>query len=489
MSRAAVAALALALAACNAGPDYERPATAVDELASYVGAPDETEALVGAGGAADGVVDPADLDGWWRELGDPGMDALVLAALENNLDLRVAAATVLEADALLRRATGDRLPTLSAGFTAQRTFGPLLQFGGPPNRVYISVLEPAARLSWQADLFGKLRRAESAALADALATEADRVALLHTVVAQVVRTRVALATTTRRLELAQEIIASRRETLRIVERRFERGLPDTATVDVRLARENLAAAESDVPALERERALFENALAVLLGLRPGELPPVEVAFPTAPPARDFSVGVPVALLDNRPDLRAAEFRAVAASERIGVAAADLLPDLSITASGGWRASEWSDLFQPDALAGALAGDLVWRLFEGGRLRANVDAARARFEAAAGSYLAAVLNALREVEDALISERLLAERIRYLEQRVDEIRRAELLARDRYGRGIGPLLTVLDTERRRRVAEDLLILARDSLWNARVDLALSLGGAWVPSVETDDPPRS
>ena len=193
---------------------------------------------------------------------------------------------------------------------------------------------------------------------------------------------------------------------------------------------------------------------------------------------DAIAGIPAQLLDRRPDLRAAEYRMIASNERIGVALADLYPSLTITAGGGWRGDDVSDLFSAESLFGRLLGELTQTLFAGGRLRAEVDAAKARLQAQANSYANNVLTAMREVEDALVQNHKLNERLAKVNQQVTEARLAEQLSRDRYGRGVEQLLVVLETERRRQIAEDSLLQVELDYWNARIDLHLALGGNWL-----------
>ena len=169
---------------------------------------------------------------------------------------------------------------------------------------------------------------------------------------------------------------------------------------------------------------------------------------------------------------------IAANERIGVSLADLYPDLVITSGGGWRDADLSDLFRSESLFGQLFGELSHTLFMGGQLRAEVDVARAQLKAQANTYSNNVLQAINEVEDALVKNQKLYERLNKVEQQVTEARLAEKLSRDRYSRGVESLLFVLETERRRQDAEDSLLQVEQNYWNARIDLHLSLGGSWL-----------
>ncbi len=411
---------------------------------------------------------------WWKRFEDPQLDAWIERALRDNHNLEVAAQNVLEAEAALRSAHGQRGFQVDAGLSASRGF---VTPTADADRVYSTLLRPSLQISWQTDLFGKLRNAERASLANLLATENDRIALSHSLIASVIRARVSISVLQRRLDLANRVVKSREETLGIVEGRYKRGVNGTSAVDVHQAKENLAAARSNLPSLELSLRQAGFNLQALLGQKPGAEFEVRnlAKLPTvaAPPA-----GVPMGLLDRRPDLRAAQFRAHASAARVDVALADFYPDLRLTASGGWDAKDLDELFDVERLFGTLLGDLSVRLFGSGQLDANEDAARARLAAASANYQSQVINAVREVEDALASERLIREQLTFVQNQVLEAQTAETLARGRYSRGVGNLLVVLDTERRRANAEDLALRLQQLIWNARVDLHLALGGDWL-----------
>lgn len=385
---------------------------------------------------------------WWKRYEDPELDRLIESALSGNLDLATAAARVREAEALLGTASAARGPSVDASVRAARTFQRLDSIGTNLGRIYDSSLRAGLTVSWQADLFGRLRATERSRLATLLATEHDQLALAHTLVASVVRLRAAVSVADRRLALADEIIESRRDTLGVVERRYRSGLDTASAVDVHLARENLAAAEAARPPLELARAQSQHALDELLGRKPdagGAALDRLAALPAlAPPP----VGLPASLLDRRPDLAAAQLRATAAAADVDVALAARYPDLTLTAASGWDGNRPSDLFLDETLFGNFVAELAAPIFTSGRLKSEVAAARARLEASATEYAALVLAALREVEDAWTAEHWLREQLEGVERQRDEARAAEALARTRYERGLENLLVVLDTARRR-----------------------------------------
>lgn len=457
------------LTACTVTPDYKQP-----ETQDYLG---ETfnQAI------SDDPLETIESVKWWTQFDDQVINTLVTKALTNNLDIRIAAANVLETEALARAATGRRWPEVGASVSADRSFTGAStgsSFSAGSNRIYTTTYSVGANISWQTDLFGRLRSAEKASIADWQASRNDRNAITHSVIANVIRQRVQLAIAIQRLYVAQEILASRKNTLEIVNRRYSRGVQNTSAVDVRLARENLYSAEANIAILEQNVSLAQHALDILIGIKPASLFIVENDLNQLPQLNDAVTGVPAQLLDRRPDLRAAEFRVIAANERIGVSLADLYPDLTISTGAGWRAEDIPDLFNPDSLFAQLLGELTQSLFAGGRLRAEVDAAKARLHSQASSYANDVLQAIREVEDALIQNQKLDQRLNKVKQQVTEARLAEQLSRERYARGVESLLVVLETERRRQDAEDSLLQVEQDYWNARVDLHLALGGTWL-----------
>jgi len=295
-----------------------------------------------------------------------------------------------------------------------------------------------------------------------------------------------MATLGRRLELTEETVESRRRTLRIVERRYRRGTGTATSVDVYLARENLAAAAGELPRLRSQLMEQAYALDLLLGQAPGTIDPLQADIPVLPPPAPVAAGVPAQLIDRRPDLEAAELRLVAAVAEIGVAVADLYPDLTLTGTIGFQNQELDDFFNSSNLFGSILGDVLLRLYEGGRLRATIDLQDARARELAAVYARQVLNALREVEVALGNTLYLSRQLELLEDRLENIRQAERGSRDNYRRGLISLLDVLEIERRRYVAEQAYLLVAQAAWNNRIALYLALGGDWLEQAPVLEP---
>ncbi len=473
-----VAIVLICLAGCTLGPDYQRPATVAGEAESFVhGAP--------AGGEGGETVRPLDaVDPWWQSFGDPTTADLVREALAANTDLQAAAARVVAAREGLRQAASPRWPSaeVSAGASRQKSSF-VIPGAGRVNPIATTYSDSFA-VAYQTDLFGGLRRGRQAARAQWLAEDAARETVVHTVISEVVRARVRLSTLDRAVEVARDVRDSWQSTFGVIDRRNRLGL--VPTLEVRLARENLASAEAALVALEQQLEQARLALDVLLGRRPGAQRVASAGLDPLPDLTPIPLGLPADLLERRPDVRRAEMQLAAASAGIGVAIADLFPGLALTGSAGNSSDRLGDLLSSDSLVYNAVASLVAPIFDGGRRRAEVRAARARADAAAAEYAGAVLGALREVEDALVRGQGLRRQVELLEQRVEEARAADRSARQRYQRGVAELLGVLDTERRRRLAEEALINARAELWNARIDLHLALGGDWWGSVAAAEP---
>ena len=430
-----------------------------------------------------------DLIEWWRQFNNPQINQLVEQALAHNQDLKLAVANILESQALLDSAFAGFWPSLQLSYAPRRNFiSTSTRFTGNGGGGFVTNTSSGdfssrhsvtLSLSWQLDLFGRIRHAYSAAQADLAALEKDREALTNTLIANVLRQYVELIISKQRLQVAGQITASRQLTLETVERRHRHGVSGASAVDVRLARENLLSAQASQTALALSVELASHALDTLLGQAPVTRVIDDSALTDLPTLDEQITGIPLQLLDRRPDLKAAEFRAIASNQRIGVALADLYPDLTLTGRLGTNTNSLSQFLSLDNLIASVAAELVSTVFQGGRLRAQVAAAEARLQAQAAQYSQLVLNAIREVEDALISHRLLDQRLNQIHQQLIEIRKAEQLAQHRYGRGIDSLLVVLETERRRQLAEDLLLQVEQQRWNSRINLYLALGGSWLP----------
>ncbi len=460
--------VALGISGCMLGPDYARPQTPAYGTEAFFNTPA-------------GWVDPNNpraIGPWWESFGDPVTADLVRLALENNYDLKVAAARVAESDALLRQVHGGRLPQVSYGLDRTRTKSTFFLLGGTPISAFTTVYSQGFSVSYITDLFGKLRRSEQAAYADLLSSENARQALAHSLIAQVVRTRTLIATQQRLLNIAHENIRSRKETLEIVQRRYHQGL--VPPLDVHLAKANLADVMSLEPRIRQALMLAQHSLDVLVARPPASSEVLAGPLPDITEIAPVPVAVPAALLDRRPDVRAAEMQLSAATERIGVNIAAMFPDLTFSGTWGTRADSFRGLGFSDIDVYSAVLSLATPVFQGGSLKAGVDAAKARTEQVAANYAQVVLVAMREVEDALVEQKMLTERLEQLKIRLVSAERAEKLARERYQRGLEKILIVIETEQRRRLAENELAVNMGNIYNARINLYLALGGDWRPT---------
>ncbi|MHC4187856.1 MAG: efflux transporter outer membrane subunit [Planctomycetota bacterium] len=456
---------AVLISGCMVGPKYKRPETAAQTPSGYY--------------QADQNIQDVNMltatDTWWLRFGDETTSELVKNALENNYDLKAATARVFQAQAVLVQSKGAQLPQLSASFDRTMTRSDTSDFvpgsGVTKDRTYATQFN----ISYVLDLFGKLKHSERAAWQDLLATQASKQTVVHSLVAAVINTRITIATLQNELDIAKANTSSRQKTLEIVERRYRKGLANP--VEVRLARENLAASKSTEPALELSVIQAQYALDVLMGQRPGSTQQLQRTLPDLPDLEPVPVGIPAALLDRRPDLRAAEHALKAANERIGVSIAQLYPDLNFIAGVGWRSGTSDSMFPDSAYVYSTVFSAVQPIFTGGQLQAQVDATEAIFQELAAGYAGAVLVAMKEVEDALVAEQKLQQQLKEVQFRFEEAKAAEDLSRDRYQQGVSTLLLVLESERRRRIAETEMALLKGRLWANRVGLFLALGGDW------------
>ena len=468
------------LGGCMVGPDYERPETAAETATSFVNAPkgvQDVNAPKEAAQAVD-VNSAAQQDQWWMRFGDPVTTGLVNEALKNNNDIKASAARVLQAQAGLAQASGALWPSVSYDATYTRSKMYLGFAEGVPGfqpSFLTTTWSQGVNVSYMVDFWGQLRRAEQAAWANVLGAQVSQWMVVNSTIATTIQARVNVAVLQRRLAITRANIESRQRTVDLTERRYQEGL--VGPVDVRSARVNLEAVKTQEPALETSLAEAAYALDVLVGRRPGTSWTLPETLPDLPQLEAVPVGVPAGLLDRRPDVRMAEFTLMAANEQIGVSMAQLYPSLTISASYGRSSSQFEDIWHRFSETYSLAPNLMQPIFEGGRLRAQVDATKARYAELAADYSATVLRAMQEVEVALVTEQSLQREVEHATLQLNEARAAEDLSRRRYEQGVESILTVLDSERNRRLSEDQLTIIKGQIWTTRVNLHLALGGDW------------
>lgn len=456
---------------CAVGPRYRPPEMAVPKRWSE--ASGKAESASGAW-----------LERWWAEFRDPTLDRLVARALGGNLDLKLAAARILEARAARGIAASAALPQVLAGGAYSRArrsdalppFDVAAPSGSPFGPREQNKFEAGFDASWEIDLFGGVRRDKEAALADVQASEEARRDVRISLLAEVARAYAELRGTQRLLQILDDTLRSQRASLELVEARFEAGL--AAALDVSRAEGLLAATAAQKPVLERQARRSIHRLGVLMGLAPGALlGELEESPAMASTIPEVPTTMPSDLLSRRPDLRRAERELAAATARVGVARADLFPRFSIFGGFGRLSDEASDLTSGRAQFWSLVPAMRWPIFSGGRIRANIQAQSAREEQALLRYERAVLTALEEVEDALVAHARELGRYEALRQAVAAERRSLDLATDRYAGGLESFLSVLDAQRAVFAAENELARSETSRAVTLISVYKALGGGW------------
>ncbi len=480
---ASVALVATALAGCVASTSTDRPGlpmdtpetyTAVDVSSSPTGA---VQGVSGSGAQIDDVESLPSLDSWWTAFGSDELDRLVSEALDHNHDLGAAVARVDAAAAQARIAGADRFPSVGLSYSgnrAKRNFiGLPIPGAGGVLTTHSTTQGLSLEVSWEADLWGRLKARQRAAVAEFVATDSERHGVELVVVGSTVRSWLALIEARQQVELAERTLESRLRAERRVQTRYLRGV--TGSLEYRLARSERALAESSLDARRRALDASQRALEILLGRYPAAQVDVPDVFP--PWKGGVPVSVPSELVVRRPDLQAAEFRLQAAGARLDSARRALYPRLTLSASGGTAAAVVGDLLDGGFSVWSLAAGIFQPLFQGGRLRAGVDAAEAEREQMLRLYLQEVLQSFSEVETALAAEEYLQEQEEALAEASVEAAEAEALALRRYTDGLESYLSVLESQRQSFFAESrYLALRRDRLL-ARVDLILALGGGF------------
>jgi len=450
------------LQACALGPNYTRPDTPVPA------------AFRGQDAAQPESI--ADLP-WWEVFEDAELQALIAEALRNNYDLATAVARV-------EQARGQLVITRSAifpqgGYAGEAARG--RQFAAITSNRTFNVFAGVFNMSWELDLWGRIRRATEASQAELLATNDVRRGVVLSLVAEVAATYFTLRELDVELEIAHRATKTFDHTRELFEGRFQGGAG--TKLPVARAEAALAQAAADVPDTRRRIVAAENALSILLGRPPGEIPRgqslTEQRLPPRPPA-----GVPAAILAQRPDVMRAEQQLRAANALVGVSIADFFPRIGLTAVYGGQSTELEDVVKPVGNIWQIAASAAGPLFQGGRLIGAYKASKANWEAAKAQYEATVLTALREVSDALVdADELQAVRAESAKA-VTALQEASELATLRYTGGLASYFEVLEAQQQLFPAERALARVQLAQLVAVVRLYAALGGGWS---ESEDPP--
>jgi multidrug efflux system outer membrane protein len=444
---------------CAVGPHYKSPQPAAVKYHA-ADASLETEA-------------PFDAR-WWKQFEDPVLDSLTDRALQSNNSIRIAGARLAESRAIFDERKLDRYPTVPVRASYQYSKEQIPGFGD--QRRVVNTFTAGFDAFWEADLFGKVRHGIAAARAEDQAFEADLHDVQVSVVSELARNYFELRGAQWRLGVAQRSLTNQRETLRLTQLRRDAGVGEEQ--DVASAAARVAVIESTIPSFEFDVSRAEYRLAVLTGTRPGELN-ADLAPRDYPAiAKALPIGNPGELLQRRPDVRSAERRLAAVTERQGVAVASLFPQVSVSGFLGFLAGRGSLFFTPDSRAWAVSPSVSWSAFDLGRARARVRGSSAATEEAMAFYEDTVLRALEETESALANYHAQQARLIKLNDQARESKRAADIARLRYREGVVDFLELLDAERTQLQAEDAVAESEKDVYVTVIALYKALGG--VPS---------
>ncbi len=406
-------------------------------------------------------------DGWVAAFNDAALTGLVIEAQENNRDLAAAAANVDRAWGFARQAGAALIPDVGVSAAAARSGG---INGGRPTT---NSLNLGAQVSWEVDVWGRLRSGQRSAVASAQAVEADYRSAQLSLAAATSKAYFSAIEASIQTQIAREQVEILQETLRLVSVKRDNGM--ATAQDVALARSDLASARERLTAVEGSFRNAVRSLEALLGRYPGaELEVRETLPPVPPPPPE---GLPSELLERRPDIVAAERRVAAAFNATNQARAARLPAISLTGNIGGASSSLSNLLSSDNVAWTAGANLLAPISVGGRLRAGVSIASAEQEQALAAYGQAAINAFNELETNLDQGVVVQQRIADLEEAAAEAANAFRIARLRYDEGEEDLLNVLVIQQRVNTARSNLSIARRLLLEQRVNLSLALGGNW------------
>ena len=451
------------IASCNVGPNYKRPALGEPSSFRFSGK-NQSRSL-------------GDLD-WRTVFKDPALRGLIEESLAGNLDLKSAAARILQAQANLAAVRSRFFPAVGAGYEYNRTqVSTDLQLGNFSFPTVFDSEQNGAGLSllqYEVDFWGKVRRSSEAARARLVATQEGRRMVEVGLISAIATAYITLREQDYELEVARRTLDARTKSLDLISTRQKGG--QSPLTDVRQAEVLVAEADAAMRTIEKQIALLENQLSFLAGQAPGSIRRGD-SFLAQNLISSVPAGLPSELLNRRPDIRAAEQVLIAATADIGVAKAQLLPSFMLTAAAGLRSKTFSDLFDDPSKIWQIGPGVSVPVFAGGRLLAAVRGSKAARDEAEAEYRKAVLQSLREVSDALISRQKSAG-VREAQGRVVKARQDALgLIRERYDNGAAAYLEVLYNDQELFGAELTSARAKLDEYKATIELYRALGGGW------------
>lgn len=446
---------------CAVGPNYHRPPVTAPSV--YRGLTPEEAAHNEAKSFAD--------EKWWEVFQDEQLQGLIRTSLQQNYDVRIAAARILQAQAQLGITRSNQFPTVNGQASAtnernpQTTFIPAFETSS--NQVGLS-------LFWDLDFWGKFRRATEAARASLLASEWARREVITQLIANVASAYFQLRALDLQLEISTRTLASRKDSLRLTRLLAEGGA--TSLLDVRQAEQLVFTAAAEIPSLEQQIEQEENLISILLGQNPGPIPRgKKLTEQDHPPS--VPVGLPSSLLERRPDIRQAEEQLVAFNAQIGVARAAYFPDIPLTATAGYQSTALTSLFTGPAGLWNFGASLTQPIFTAGRLKSNVRLAESQRQEAVLFYQQTIQGAFQDVSDSLIAYRKSQEFRQQQQFLVDSAQDATRLSHLRYSGGATSYLEVLTNDTNYFSAELVLVQAQLNELLALVQLYRGLGGGW------------
>ncbi|GAA4324773.1 efflux transporter outer membrane subunit [Pigmentiphaga soli] len=476
---AALAAVLFAalLTGCAVGPDYVRPQAATG-----------AEFKEAAGWKRAEPADTALRGDWWRIYGDPVLDGLMAQVETANQTLAQSEAQYRQALALIRGTRAGLYPTVTGNASATRSGtgasssvttnsnGTIINNGGSGGSNIRNQFSLNAGVSWEADLWGSIRRSVEADTASAQASAANVGAARLSAQSTLARTYFQLRVMDEQERLLEATIRVYERSLRLNENRYAAGV--SARADIAQARTQLESARAQAIDLQWQRAQLEHAIAILAGQPPSTFS--LAAAPLNPALPDIPVGLPSELLERRPDVAAAERQVAAANARIGVAQAAYFPSLTLSASLGYRSSSFADWLTAPARFWSLGPALAAPIFDAGLRRSQVEQARAAYDAQVAAYRQTVLSALAETEDYLVQLRVMAQEQDVQQRALDAARESLRLANNQFESGLIDYLSLATLQTSALNNERTMLTLLGSRLTASVQLIAALGGGWDPS---------
>ncbi len=451
--------VALMLSGCMIGPDYFRPFF------------DTPPAWRVSDAAAKDLANTA----WWRQFDDPVLNELIATALRENKDLLIATARIDEYAGYYGVSRSGLFPQVGVGYDVSKQRIPIA--GGNDSTTYNSY-SALFNVSWEIDLWGRIRRQNEAARAQLLASEEGRQAVILSLVGNVAGAYVSLRDLDRQLQISVDTANTRKASYQVFKDRYEGGV--ISLLELYQNKSQYEEALASIPALEKAIAQQENAISILLGRNPGPILRGKTISALAPPA--IPEGLPSSLLERRPDLRVAEQNLVSANALIGAAKAAYYPTISLTGLLGVASGGLSNLWSSDSKAWQYAGSVGMPIFTAGLLAGQVEVANAQQQQALFNYQKAVQNAFREVNDALIDQDRSSAQLAAQAQQVESLTQYAETARLRYENGYTSFIEVLDAERSLFNAQLQYTQTQQVRLQAMINLYKAMGGGWVAEAD-------